>query len=162
MWCSLQVFGAPSWKDADFEYTLRTFVTGPVYLLNKAVPLLEAAVKVNGTANVVNISSVMGTRPAPNGFVPYSMAKAAIDALSKGAAAELAPKGIRVNAIAPGVVQSEIMASSGMTAEAVVGFQKHQASIIPLRRIGEPEDIANAVRYWCSITSHARCYCLMA
>jgi 3-oxoacyl-[acyl-carrier protein] reductase len=140
-------FGSATWKDESFEHVLRTFITGPVYLLNAAVPLLEAAVKVNGSASVINITSVLGSRPAPNGSVPYSMAKAAIDALSKGAAVELAPKGIRVNSVAPGVTHSEIMASAGMTPEAVLGFEKKQASLIPLGRVGEPEDIANAVAY---------------
>jgi NAD(P)-dependent dehydrogenase (short-subunit alcohol dehydrogenase family) len=140
------VFGSDAWTDEEFEDTIRTFVCGPVYTLNKAMPLLEKAVQLNGSASVINISSVAGTHPIPNGAVPYSMTKAAIDALSKGAAVELAAKGIRVNSVAPGITQSEFMSSTGRSDADVKAFAQKQASLIPAHRIGTPADIANAVR----------------
>jgi len=142
-------FGSTTWTDANFDATFTTFVRGPALLLHRLVPLLAEAAKESGrTSSVINITSVAGSRPAGNGFVPYAATKAAMDAISKGAAAELAPLKIRVSSVAPGVTSSNFMADVGMPQAAINDFYSYQAEKnIVLGRIGNPEDIARAVSF---------------
>jgi 3-oxoacyl-[acyl-carrier protein] reductase len=90
--------------------------------------------------SVVNISSVVSTSAPPNASV-YSATKAAVDAVTRSLAKELAPRKIRVNAINPGMVETEGTSSSGITA-AESEFRQQIESQTPLGRIGQPGDIA--------------------
>jgi 3-oxoacyl-[acyl-carrier protein] reductase len=87
---------------------------------------------------VVNISSIAGSHSFPNGVL-YSATKAAVQSLTQGLAAELRPRGIRVNAIAPGYTRSESTEAEGLAGEESI---KQSISVTPLGRLGEPEDIA--------------------
>jgi 3-oxoacyl-[acyl-carrier protein] reductase len=107
----------------------------------------QEAVKVFGEDGgaVVNISSLVGAAPPANGSV-YAATKAAVDAITRSLAAELGPKKIRVNAVAPGMVVTE-----GLHAMDGGGdFQKFVLSQTPLGRLGKPSDIASAVAYLAS------------
>ena len=87
---------------------------------------------------VINISSIAGSHSFPN-RVLYSATKAAVESLTQGLAAELGPRGIRVNAIAPGYTRSESTEAEGLAGEESI---KQSISVTPLGRLGEPEDIA--------------------
>jgi 3-oxoacyl-[acyl-carrier protein] reductase len=96
--------------------------------------------------SVINLSSVVSTNPLV-GSVIYSATKAAVDNITLTLARELAPKRIRVNAIAPGVTRSE-----GAEAIGVIGgdMEKHLVGQTPLQRLGEPEDIGRAAVFLAS------------
>ncbi|EIE23332.1 NAD(P)-binding protein [Coccomyxa subellipsoidea C-169] len=72
----------------------------------------------------------------------YSVSKAAVDMLTKASALELAPKGVRVNAINPGTVQTGIFTTAGFTQEQAAAYMVKSAGVTPLGRVGTPEDVA--------------------
>ena len=99
-----------------------------------------------GGGSIVNISSVASTLAPANGSV-YSATKAAVDAITKSLAKELGPRNIRVNAVNPGVVETEGTHTAG-----IVGgeFAENVRKQTPLGRIGQPKDIAPAVAFLAS------------
>ena len=108
----------------------------------------QEAVKQFGSkgGSVINISSVASTSTPPTGSV-YSATKAAVDAVTKSLAAELGPRKIRVNAINPGMVETEGLHSAGMVESE---FREQAEAQTPLGRIGQPDDIAPAVVFLAS------------
>jgi 3-oxoacyl-[acyl-carrier protein] reductase len=98
--------------------------------------------------SVVNISSVVSTY-APAGASVYSATKAAVDAVTRSLAKELGPRKVRVNAINPGMVETEGTTSAGITADESE-FRKQVESQTPLGRIGQPRDIAPAAVFLAS------------
>jgi 3-oxoacyl-[acyl-carrier protein] reductase len=96
--------------------------------------------------SVVNLGSVVSTNPLV-GSVIYSATKAAVDNLTLTLARELAPKRIRVNAVAPGSTRSEGLESMGIIGS---DMEKHLIGQTPMQRLGEPEDIARAVVFLAS------------
>jgi NAD(P)-dependent dehydrogenase (short-subunit alcohol dehydrogenase family) len=99
--------------------------------------------------NVVNVSSVTGLRAFP-GVLAYCVSKAGLDQLTRCAALELAPKGVRVNAVNPGVVITEIHKRGGMSEEAYSAFLEHSRSTHPIGRVGEPREVADLILYLAS------------
>ncbi|GGQ86820.1 SDR family NAD(P)-dependent oxidoreductase [Streptomyces pilosus] len=95
-----------------------------------------------GEGVIVNISSGAATLGSPNEYVHYAATKAAVDALTLGLAKELGPDGIRVNAVAPGVIDTEMHAAMGAPDRA-----RQVAGAVPLRRAGRAEEIAAAVAW---------------
>ncbi len=89
---------------------------------------------------IVNISSVASYTGGGGGTVPYGTSKAGVNTLTRGLARELAPLGIRVNGVAPGVIDTP-MQHKHSTPEEIQGF----ARFVPLGRVGEPEDMVGAV-----------------
>jgi NAD(P)-dependent dehydrogenase (short-subunit alcohol dehydrogenase family) len=112
-------------------------VVAPTMLAQAALPHLRRS-----KGSIINISSTYGHRPQP-GAAHYAATKAALEQLTRTWAVELAGDGIRVNAIAPGPTESEALSVSGLTAEQVIRVKKEQASMIPLGRRGEPEEVAS-------------------
>ena len=108
-------------------------------LMQKALPSL-----IDRRGNIVNVSSVTGLRAFP-GVLAYCVSKAALDQLTRCASLELAAKGVRVNAVNPGVVVTQIHKRGGMTEEAYGAFLEHSKSTHPLGRTGRPEEIASLV-----------------
>lgn len=108
----------------------------------------QEAVKCFGASggSIVNISSIASTITRPNASV-YSATKAAVDAVTKSLAKELGPKKIRVNAINPGLVETEGVHTIGFDKG---DFRKDVESQTPLGRIGQPEDIAPAAVFFAS------------
>jgi 3-oxoacyl-[acyl-carrier protein] reductase len=96
--------------------------------------------------SIVNISSVVSTARIPSAAA-YSGTKGAVDAITRSLAAELGPKKIRVNAVNPGMVETEGVHSTGI---AQSDFRKQVEAATPLGRIGQPNDIAPAVVYLAS------------
>ena len=103
--------------------------------------------KTNG--NVVNISSVTGLRSFP-GILSYCVAKAGVDQLTRCAALEWAQFGIRVNAVNPGVVITNLHRTAGMSEEAYEAFVEHSKNTHPLGRVGEASEIAEAIYFLAS------------
>ncbi|GGX04102.1 oxidoreductase [Streptomyces malachitofuscus] len=95
-----------------------------------------------GEGVIVNISSGAATLGSPNEYVHYAATKAAVDALTLGLSKELGPDGIRVNAVAPGLIDTEMHAAMGAPHRA-----REMAGSIPLRRAGQAEEIAAAVAW---------------
>ncbi|WP_201832156.1 SDR family oxidoreductase [Microvirga zambiensis] len=93
--------------------------------------------------SIVNISSVAASLGSPNEYVWYAASKGAIDSLTVGLSKELAPQGVRVNAVSPGMTKTDIHERSTQDAGRLERLRPH----IPLNRIGEPEEIAEAVLF---------------
>ena len=106
----------------------------------------QEAVKHFNTAggSIVNVSSVVSSLGLA-GMSVYSSTKAAVDAVTRSLAKELAPRKIRVNSVNPGMVETE-----GLHATGIIEQSDHMASLTPLGRIGQPEDIAPAVVFFAS------------
>ena len=119
-------------------------VRAPFVLMQKALPSL-----IERRGNIVNISSVTGLR-AFSGVLAYCVSKAALDQLTRCASLELAAKGVRVNAVNPGVVVTQIHKRGGMSEEAYAAFLEHSKTTHPLGRTGRPEEIASLVLYLAS------------
>ncbi len=98
--------------------------------------------------SIVNLSSVAATLGSPGLYVDYAASKGAIDSFTVGLAREVATEGIRVNAVRPGIIDTEIHASGGQPDRA------HQSlAMIPMRRVGRAEEIAEAVCWLLEDTS---------
>jgi len=119
-------------------------VRAPFQLMQEALPSL-----IERRGNIVNVSSVTGLRAFP-GVLAYCVSKAALDQLTRCASLELAAKGVRVNAVNPGVVVTEIHKRGGMSEEAYAAFLEHSKTTHPLGRTGRPEEIADLVLFLAS------------
>jgi NAD(P)-dependent dehydrogenase (short-subunit alcohol dehydrogenase family) len=119
-------------------------VRAPFQLMQMALPSL-----IERQGNVVNVSSVTGLRAFP-GVLAYCVSKAALDQLTRCSSLELAAKGVRVNAVNPGVVVTEIHKRGGMNDDAYAAFLEHSKTTHPLGRTGRPEEIAALVLFLAS------------
>ncbi|HZM78888.1 MAG TPA: SDR family oxidoreductase [Candidatus Limnocylindrales bacterium] len=120
----------------DYREVFDINVIGPILLTTRLLPLLSSP-----GGNIVFVSSLAGRRAVPGESV-YGASKAAVDSLTRSWALELAPKGIRVNAVAPGLVRTEVFFTHGMTQDQVDFLFEFKAKETPLGRTGEPEDVA--------------------
>lgn len=114
------------------------------YMMQKCVPHL-----VETRGNIVNVSSVTGPRAFPN-VLAYCVSKAGVDQLTRCAALELAPKGVRVNAVNPGVVVTNLHKRSGMDDEKYEAFLEHSKTTHPIGRAGTPEEVAELIMFLAS------------
>jgi NAD(P)-dependent dehydrogenase (short-subunit alcohol dehydrogenase family) len=99
--------------------------------------------------NIVNVSSVTGLRAFP-GVLAYCVSKAGLDQLTRCAALELAPKGVRVNAVNPGVVVTEIHRRGGMSQKEYKAFLERSKQTHPLGRVGQAYEVAELILYLAS------------
>ncbi|HEX8491729.1 MAG TPA: glucose 1-dehydrogenase [Pyrinomonadaceae bacterium] len=113
-------------------------------LMQEAVPHLTAR-----RGSIVNVSSVTGLRAFP-GVLAYCVSKAGLDQLTRCAALELAPKGVRVNAVNPGVVVTEIHKRGGMSEQDYAAFLEHSRSTHPIGRVGRASEVAELILYLAS------------
>lgn len=127
---------------ARVENMMATNVVGPFICAREAIKRMGRGYGGSGGA-IVNVSSA-ASHAAGNGgagtYIDYGASKGAIDTLTIGLAAEVAEEGIRVNAVRPGVVDTEIHASGGLPDK-----PNDAKAVIPLGRVGTPEDIAEAI-----------------
>lgn len=128
----------------DWDKMMNINVRSVFYIMQKCVPHLETT-----KGNIVNISSVTGLRAFP-GVLAYCVSKAAIDQLTRCTALELAPKGVRVNAVNPGVVVSNLHKRGGMSEVDYEKFLEHAKETHPLGRPGQPRDVAELVYFLAS------------
>jgi NAD(P)-dependent dehydrogenase (short-subunit alcohol dehydrogenase family) len=102
-----------------------------------ATPHLAAA-----RGSILNLSSVAGLRPYP-GVLAYCVSKAAVDQFTRCLALELAPRGVRVNALNPGVVVTNLHRAGGMSETDYAAFLERGRATHPLGRVGQPDDVAD-------------------
>ena len=129
---------------ARLQRVFATNVLGSFLCAREAIKRMSTAHGRRGGA-IVNLSSVAARLGAPNEYIDYAAAKAAIDAMTIGLAKEVAAEGIRVNAVRPGVVYTDIHASGGEPDR----VERVRASV-PMARGGQPEEIAEAVLWLAS------------
>lgn len=131
-------------KPDDWDAMLSVNLRSVFLLMQAAAHFLE---KTKG--NIVNVSSVAGIRAYPN-VLAYCVSKAGVDQLTRCAAIELAEKGIRVNAINPGVVVTELHRRSGFSEENYAAFLERSKTTHPIGRVGEPGEVAELIVYLAS------------
>ncbi|MEZ5646857.1 MAG: SDR family oxidoreductase [Burkholderiaceae bacterium] len=128
--------------EADFDAVLRVNLKGS-FLMGQAVARVMAA---KGGGRIVNMSSVNGSMAIPN-IASYNASKGGINQLTRAMALALAAKGIRVNAVAPGTIATELAAQAVLTSDDA----RHKIlSRTPLGRLGEPDEIADVVAWLAS------------
>ena len=126
-----------------FDHQMGINFKGAVFTTEKFLPLL------NDGASIINLSSVNAYTGMPNTAV-YAASKAALNSYTRTAATELAPRKIRVNAVNPGPVYTPIFGKTGMPEEQLNGFAEAMQNRVPLKRFGQPEDIAKLVGFLAS------------
>ena len=129
-------------EDMDAARLSRIFaanVTGGFLCAREAIRRMSTRRGGNGGA-IVNVSSIAARLGAPNEYVDYAASKAALDAMTIGLAREVAGEGIRVNAVRPGVIYTEIHASGGEPARV-----DRVKETVPMKRGGDAVEVANAI-----------------
>lgn len=128
----------------DWDKMLNINLRSVFYIMQRCVPYLEES-----GGNIVNVSSVTGPRAFPN-VLAYCVSKAGVDQLTRCAALELASKGVRVNAVNPGVVITNIHKRGGMSEPDYEKFLENSKKTHPLGRVGKPEEIAELIYFLAS------------
>lgn len=125
-----------SMQEAVFDEIMNVNFKGAYFTLSKCIPLLR-----NG-ASVILLSSTSATI-SPQSASVYAASKAALNAVMKIAALELAPRGIRVNAVSPGPVATAIMGKIGLNEE----LEAQLIQSVPMGRLGKPGEVADLITY---------------
>ncbi|UWG96745.1 SDR family oxidoreductase [Dehalobacter sp. DCM] len=126
----------------DFNFIIETNLRGYIWTMQEVLPIMVE----NGKGSVINVASISAYKPELNAYF-YGSAKAGVAKLNMDVAKEFSPKGIRINGICPGPI------STNMTPEAVRNNQEEQnkvKALLPVGRLGEPEDIAYLAVYLAS------------
>lgn len=139
--------GVGETTDEAFDAMMDLNLRATFRLLREATPALKSA-----KGAVVNLSSVAGTRAFP-GLLAYCVSKAAVDQLTRCAALDLAPSGVRVNAVNPGVVVTNLHRRGGMDEARYAAFLEHSKATHPLGRPGNPEEVADLIAFLASPAS---------
>ena len=129
-------------SEADFDAVLRVNLKG-AFLVGQAVARVMARV---GSGAIVNMSSVNGVLAIPN-IASYNVSKGGINQLTRVMALALADKGIRVNAVAPGTIATDLAAKAVLTSDAA---RERILSRTPMRRLGQPSEVADVVAWLAS------------
>ncbi|HEY1481792.1 MAG TPA: SDR family oxidoreductase [Candidatus Acidoferrum sp.] len=125
--------------DEQFDINIK----GAYFTIQKALPHLN-----DGASIILNTSVLSSTGVA--GASAYSATKAALRSVARTAAAELVGRGIRVNAVAPGPIVTPIFGRTGLTQEAMDSFSKELIETVPMKRFGQPEEVAGTVAFLAS------------
>jgi NAD(P)-dependent dehydrogenase (short-subunit alcohol dehydrogenase family) len=125
--------------DENFDINIK----GAYFTIQKALPFLN-----DGASIILNTSVADNTGNA--GMSAYSATKAALRSLARTAAAELVGRGIRVNTVAPGPIVTPIIERTGLPKEAIDQFSKEIVAKVPMKRFGQPEEVAGVVAFLAS------------
>jgi NAD(P)-dependent dehydrogenase (short-subunit alcohol dehydrogenase family) len=128
---------------AAFEAVIRTNITSVFFTVQAAAPHL------NDNASIILNGSVISVLGNP-GYAAYAASKAGVRGMARVMASELAPRGIRVNVVAPGAAKTPIWSGAAPTAEAFAVLDKRISRSIPLGRLGEAEEVARTVLFLAS------------
>lgn len=126
-----------------FDHQMGINFKGAVFTIEKFLPLL------NEGASIVNLSSINAYTGMPNTAI-YAASKAALNSYTRTAATELAERKIRINAVNPGPTATPIFGKTGMPEAQLNEFSGAMLQRIPLKRFGQPEEIANLVSFLAS------------
>ncbi|AQT81016.1 oxidoreductase [Mycolicibacterium litorale] len=140
---------APEGASATPEHYDKVFnanTRGVFFTVQKAVDLLSDGASIVLTASNAHYLGIPG-------FGPYSASKAAVRSFARTWAAEFKDRGIRVNTLSPGLIDTPILHTSGRTPEEERAFEQQMIGMVPLGRIGRPEEIAKAVLFLASSDS---------
>ena len=137
----LAPFGTVDEKFYDLHFDAN--VKGIFFTVQKALPYL------NDNASIILNTSVAGQKGLANASV-YSATKAALRSLARTFAGALAARNIRVNAVAPGPIETPIFGRTGLSKEAIDDFAKNIVSMVPMQRLGKPEEVAGVVAFLAS------------
>lgn len=132
----------PEIKMEDFQRVIDVNLTGTFLVMKAAIPALRAS----GGGTIVNLASVLGEIALPR-LSPYVAAKHAVIGLTKSAALEQAAHKIRVNAVAPGAVNTDMLWRTMHDSQEAF---EHLKTLHPMGRVAEPGDVAEAVLWLCS------------
>jgi NAD(P)-dependent dehydrogenase (short-subunit alcohol dehydrogenase family) len=127
--------------EAFFDAQFNINVRGAYFILKHAAPVISD----NGA--VILTASVAGSIGGSGGGTVYGATKAALRSFGRTFAVELAPRGIRVNTISPGPIETPIFGKTGMSADQVAGFVQGLKAQIPLARVGQSDEVARAALY---------------
>ena len=130
-------------SEEQFDTTMNVNFKGAFFTLQKFLPILRDG------ASVINLSSINAYTGMPN-TAAYAASKAALNSLTRTAAYELASRKIRVNSVNPGPTNTAIFGKLGMPDEAIQEFASAMQDRVPLKRFGEPEDVASLVAFLAS------------
>jgi len=133
--------GIENATERDLDYVMDVNFKGAYFTLSRFIPIL------NDGASVVFLSSNVASMSGANSSI-YSSSKTALNSIMKIAAVELAPRGIRVNAVSPGPTQTEILNKLGLDQASRQGLDDWMIERIPLRKIGAADDVAKMVAYF--------------
>lgn len=123
--------------DEDFDKVIEINLKG-TYLMMKAVSRIMMKQRYGRIVNMASVSGIMGNI----GQINYSASKGGVISMTKTFAREIATRGVTVNAVAPGFIATDMTASMGE------GVLEEMKNVIPVKQVGKPEDIANAVRFF--------------
>lgn len=126
-----------------FDHQIGINFKGAVFTTEKFLPIL------NDGASIINLSSINAYTGMPNTAI-YAASKAALNSYTRTAATELAPRKIRINSVNPGPVSTPIFGKTGMSEEQINGMAEAMQNRIPLKRFGQPEDVAKLVSFLAS------------
>lgn len=126
-----------------YDDNFSTNVKGAYFTIQKAIPHLK-----DGASVILNTSVVASK--GGEGYSAYAATKAALRSLARTSASELVGRGIRVNAVAPGPIVTPIFGRTGLPQEVVDGFAKEVITKVPMKRFGQPEEVAGAVAFLAS------------
>lgn len=126
--------------EADFDRQFGINVRGALFAAKAAAPHIPEGGSIIFTASTAASIGMAGASV-------YSATKAAVRSLARSLGAELAPRGVRVNVVSPGPIETPIFGKSGMSAEQIAGFKSDITARVPLGRIGRPEEIAATVLF---------------
>lgn len=129
--------------EKHFDELFNIIVKGTLFTVQQLLPLMK-----RGSAIILN-TSIVTEIGMPNSAI-YSAAKAAVQSFLKTVAAELAPKGIRINAVSPGPIETNYFQRSNLTLEQYEQFKASFAPQVPLARFGQPEEVAKVVSFLAS------------
>jgi len=127
-------------SEAVYDEMFNINMKGPYFAAQKLAPLMPSGSAIVLTTSVANVKGV------PT-LSAYGAAKAALRSLARSLAVELMPRGIRVNVISPGPIQTQIMDRSGLPKEQIDQFQNQMVESNPMKRWGRPEEIAKAAAF---------------
>ncbi|MDX8470272.1 SDR family oxidoreductase [Mesorhizobium sp. VK23B] len=130
-------------SEADFDFTINTNLKGTFFTVQKLLPLMP-----NGGSIILN-TSVAGSKGLP-AFSVYSATKAALRSFARTWTTDLKERGIRINALAPGHIATQIMRKAGLSEEQVDGILGQLRQQVPLGRLGDPEEIAKPALFLAS------------
>ncbi|MBD3289286.1 glucose 1-dehydrogenase [candidate division KSB1 bacterium] len=129
---------------AEWDEMMNINLRSVFILTQQALPHL-----IERKGNIVNVSSVTGLRSFPN-ILSYCVSKAGVDQFTRCTALELGPKGVRVNAVNPGVTITELHRRGGMDEENYQNFLEHSKDTHPIGRVGRPEEVADLIVFLAS------------